>query len=78
MAGDPNVPIDPVVVRRMVEGMVSQLTETKNIQALIDPPVGQNPNAPVVRAIEDATTNLLEPLFMARAAKNPQVPGRIQ
>ena len=30
----------PTVIRRMVDGMVAQLTDTKNIQALIDPSPG--------------------------------------
>jgi len=67
MAGNPNAPVDPTVIRRMVDGMVAQLTDTKNIQALIDPPPGTAPSAPVMRAIEEATSNLLEPLYIARA-----------
>jgi hypothetical protein len=70
MAQDPAAPIDQTQIRRVVDSMVAQLTDTRNIQALIDPPPDQKPTAPTVRAIEDATTTLLEPLFVARANKN--------
>ena len=70
MAQDPNSPVDPTQIRRMVGGMVAQLTDTRNIQGLIDPPPGQPANAPAARAIEEATTALLEPLFVGRANKS--------
>lgn len=70
MAGNPIAAVDPTVIRRMVEGMVAQLTETKNIQALIDPPPNLPAGSPAMRAIDEATANLLEPLYMARAVKN--------
>ena len=69
-AGNPNAAVDPTVIRRMVDGMVAQLTDTKNIQALIDPSPGTAMGAPVMRAIEEATTNLLEPIYAARALNN--------
>jgi hypothetical protein len=70
MAGNPNAAVDPTVIRRMVDGMVAQLTDTKNIQALIDPPPQMSMSSPTMRAIEEATANLLEPLYMARAVRN--------
>jgi len=70
MAGNPNAAVDPTVIRRMVDGMVAQLTDTKNIQALIDPPPQMPMSSPTMRAIEEATANLLEPLYVARAVKN--------
>jgi hypothetical protein len=70
MAGNPYAAVDPTVIRRMVDGMVAQLTDTKNIQALIDPPPQLPASSPTMRAIEEATANLLEPLYMARAVKN--------
>jgi hypothetical protein len=70
MAGNPNAAVDPTVIRRMVDGMVAQLTDTKNIQALIDPPLQIPMSSPTMRAIEEATANLLEPLYVARAVKN--------
>jgi hypothetical protein len=72
MSQSPTMPVDQTVIRRLVGGMVSQLTDTRNIQALIDPPPGLPPASPAVRAIEDATTNLMEPLFVARANKSNQ------
>ena len=51
----------------MVEGMVAQLTDTKNIQAVIDPPPGMPAGPPAMRAIEEATTTLIEPLYVGRA-----------
>ncbi len=70
MAGNPNAAVDPTVIRRMVDGMVAQLTDTKNIQALIDPPRQIPMSSPTMRAIEEATANLLVPLYVARAVKN--------
>jgi hypothetical protein len=69
-AGNPNAAVDTTVIRRMVDGMVAQLTDTKNIQALIDPPPSMPMGSPTMRAIEEATRNLLEPIYMARAAQN--------
>ena len=69
-AGNPNAAVDTTVIRRMVDGMVAQLTDTKNIQALIDPPPNMPAGSPTMRAIEEATRNLLEPIYMARAAQN--------
>ncbi len=56
MASTPNASVDSTVIRRVVEGMVAQLTDTKNIQAVIDPPPGMPAGAPAMRAIEEATT----------------------
>lgn len=46
MAQDPNAPVDPTEIRRMVGGMVAQLTDTRNIQGLIDPPRTRSPPLP--------------------------------
>jgi hypothetical protein len=67
MAQDPNMPVDTTQIRRVVDSMIADLTDTRNIQALIDPPPDQKANAATVQAIENATTTLLEPLFTARA-----------
>ena len=67
MASTPNASVDSNVIRRVVEGMVAQLTDTKNIQAVIDPPPGMPAGAPAMRAIEEATTTLIEPLYVGRA-----------
>jgi hypothetical protein len=67
MAGG-QTPIDLAVVNRVVDAMISKLTDHGNIQALIDPSPKTPPAAPVNRAIQDATTALLEPIFLARGA----------
>ncbi|QEH33062.1 hypothetical protein OJF2_15580 [Aquisphaera giovannonii] len=66
MAANPAAPVDATIIRRMIGGMIAQLTDTKNIQSLIDPPPGSIDS----RAIETATRNLQEPLFAARASKS--------
>ena len=63
-------PMDVAVINRVVDAMVSKLTDHANIQALIDPPADLKPNAAANRAIQEATTALLEPIFAARRAKN--------
>jgi hypothetical protein len=70
MAQTPSMPVDSTTIRRMVNGMVNQLTETRNIQGLIDPPPGQRSNSETAVAIERATANLLEPIFVARANRS--------
>jgi hypothetical protein len=70
MAGDPNQPVDQVRIRRVVDGMVAKLTDTKNIQALIDPPPKLPPTSPTARAIQDATATLLEPMITARNTRS--------
>jgi hypothetical protein len=61
---------DPLLVNRVVDAMVSKLTDHANIQALIDPSSKVNPSADVNHAINDATAVLLEPIFNARSNKN--------
>jgi len=70
MAGGANSNIDKGLIDRVIDAMVSKLTEHANIQSLIDPPAGQSASAPAARAIHEATTVLLEPIFLARSAKN--------
>jgi hypothetical protein len=70
MAGDVNAPVDRTLIQRLVDGMVAQLTDPKNIQALIDPPPGSNRASPSAQAIEQATKNLTELLYSARGAQN--------
>ena len=57
------------LVNRVVDAMVSKLTDHANIQALIDPSPKTSLQAEVNRAINDATTTLLEPIFLARSNK---------
>jgi len=70
MAGGANANIERALIDRVVDAMVSKLTDHSNIQALIDPPAKQSPNAPSVHAIQDATATLLEPIFRARSINN--------
>jgi len=72
MAGSPLVNVDQNVITTVVNGMIAQLTNARNIQAAIDPNDKTNPNSATARAIQEATQNLLEPIFMARASKNVQ------
>lgn len=72
MAGSPLVNVDQTVITNVVNGMIAQLTNARNIQAAIDPNDQTNPNSAAARAIQVSTQNLLEPIFMARAAKNVQ------
>ena len=67
MAGG-QVAMDLALVNRVVDAMVAKLTDHGNIQALIDPSPKTPAAAPANRAIQDATTALLEPIFLARGA----------
>ncbi len=66
MAGGVNANIDRSLIDRVVDAMVSKLTDHANIQALIDPPQRPTPS----KGVEEATKALLEPIFLARANKN--------
>jgi hypothetical protein len=57
-------------INRVVDAMVSELTDHANIQAVVDPSPKTNPTAEVNKAINNATTTLLEPIFLARTNKN--------
>lgn len=63
--------LDIVLVNRVVDAMVSKLTDHANIQALVEPSPKTNPTAEVNRAIGDATSTLLKPIFLARSGKQP-------
>ncbi|MHB1560428.1 MAG: hypothetical protein ACYC61_23495 [Isosphaeraceae bacterium] len=86
MAANPNVTPDRAVIERVVKGLVANLTDRKSIQALLEEPEPDPVKAPVAakkgaparkkaesdggKVIEKATTELLEPIYRARAAKN--------
>jgi len=70
MAANPIVTVDLNTITNVVNGMVAQITNTRNIQAVIDP--ASEPNPTVAQAIQIATQNLLEPVFTSRNAKNVQ------
>ena len=63
--------LDIVLVNRVVDAMVSRLTDHANIQALIEPSPKTNATAEVNHAINDATAALLKPIFLARSGKQP-------
>jgi len=69
-AGGVNANIDKELIKRVVDAMAAKLTDRANVQALVDPPEGMNPNSPAFRGIQEATTTLLEPLFLAKSIKN--------
>jgi hypothetical protein len=67
---DPN--IDRALIDRVIDAMVTKLTDHANIQALVEePPPNQRIAPPAARAIQEATKSLLEPIFLARSA-NPR------
>jgi hypothetical protein len=69
MASNPNEIPDRAKIERVVQSLAAELTDHRNLQALIDPSPGKT-NPAVAQAIQNATTNLLEPLFLAQSAKN--------
>jgi hypothetical protein len=70
MAGGADANIEKALIDRVVDAMASKLTDHANIQALIDPPAKLSANSPTVRAIQEATSVLLEPIFLARSINN--------
>jgi hypothetical protein len=69
MAGPGGQP-ETNLMNRVVDAMVAELTDHANIQAFVDPSPKTNPQAEVNKAINEATTTLLEPIFLARTNKN--------
>jgi hypothetical protein len=61
--------LDIPLINRVLDALVSKLTDHANIQALIEPAPKTNPMAEVNRAINDATAELLKPIFLARSNK---------
>jgi hypothetical protein len=86
MAGNPNLPADRALIDRVVRGLAGRLTDRKSIQSLLEAPKGEAPKAAAKgeakaaarkkpegdggKGIQEATSNLLEPIFLARGAKN--------
>ncbi len=62
---DPNV--DKALIDKVVHAMAAKLTDHANIMALINANTKSSPNSKTARAIQDATTNLIVPLFSARS-----------
>ena len=85
MAENPNIPPDRALIDRVVRGLAAQLTDRKSIQSLLEEPDDNQPEekgaaakkkaAPSAkgdagRAIQLATSNLLDPIFKAQGTKN--------
>jgi hypothetical protein len=67
--------VDVGLIKRMVDQMAADMTDHKNIKAVIDPPPVWRPNdpqmrSPQMRTIERASQSLIELLNIARQAKN--------
>jgi hypothetical protein len=62
---------DPVLITKVVDFMIADLTDRKSIQALLDPKAFKA-NADANRAIEGASQTLVDLLNTARANKNEQ------
>lgn len=85
MASNPNRPVNKPLIDLVVKGLAAKLTDRASIQSLLEGPPEEAPKgdaakkgapAPKKRtgdggkAIQKATTDLLEPIFMARGANN--------
>lgn len=68
MAGDPATPPDENLIRRVVDAQVAQLTDHRNIQALLNPT--ESPYSQAAKAIQTSTGLLLDAVFAARSGKN--------
>jgi hypothetical protein len=62
--------IDRATIEKVVQAMAARLLDRSNINALIAPDPKLRPNSAVLRAISEATDNLLEPLNSARMTNN--------
>ncbi|GAC1468270.1 MAG: hypothetical protein NVSMB9_10760 [Isosphaeraceae bacterium] len=62
--------VDTEAIQRFVQGMAFQLTDKRNINALVSPSPDIKPNSAAARAIQNATDNLLDALNTAKLAKN--------
>lgn len=78
MAATPNLNFNRALVERVVKGLAARLTDRKSIQELLEEPDPEKaadakkkaePREPG-RTVEQATLDLLTPLFKARAAQN--------
>jgi hypothetical protein len=70
-AGGANANLDKDLIKRVVEAMAAKLTDRANVQALVEPPEGLSPSSPAFRGIQEATSTLLAPIFLAKSA-NPR------
>ncbi len=77
MAGNPNMNADRALIDRVVRGLAARLADRKSIQSLLESPnqpagaaPKKKPEGDGGKAIQQATTDLLEPIFLARSSKN--------
>lgn len=68
MAGDPLAAVDEALIRRVVDAQVAELSDHRNIQALLDP--SENPFSRAATGIQRSTSLLLDAIFAARSGKN--------
>lgn len=68
MAANPIVAVDPNLITNVVNGMIAEMTSTRNLQAIRDPAAEKN--AAVQTAVQTAFQNLIEPVITSRSAKN--------
>lgn len=68
MAGDPLATLDEALIRRVVDAQVVELSDHRNIQALLDS--SENPFSRAATGIQRSTSLLLEAIFAARSGKN--------
>lgn len=61
--------LDEALIERYVSSMAARLIDKANINGLINPPVGRMGSS-ITRAIQETSVNLIDPLNMARLAKN--------
>ena len=76
MAANPVAAVDPTVIRRFVVGMVAELTDTRNIQALIDPPPGLTSTSPSMQAIADRDHEPARAAFCGPREREHSVPDQ--
>jgi hypothetical protein len=83
-ARNPNLQADRTLIDRVVRGLAARLTDRKSIQSLLEGPPQEAPRADTAKKgaavkkpqgdggkfIQNATTDLLEPIYLARGVKN--------
>jgi hypothetical protein len=87
MASNPNRQLNRSLIDQVVKGLAAKLTDRKSVQSLLEGPPEEAPKGADLKkgaavkkapagdggkAIQQATTDLLEPIFLAKGAKNDQ------
>jgi len=68
MAANPIVTVDVNLITNVVNGMVDEMTNPRNLQAIRD--AASEKNTAVQQAVQTAFQNLVEPAITSRSAKN--------